>query len=455
MSSGSPALSKRGLRATTPALTYLPLVIAASADVFDAEENRDGFVVLATAENRLSMASFIQPRLSEALCAVGAIGSNLGAGFSNYYDDMRGSRGLREAVASVLGQFLGGGPEEPIFSWDKVIVSAGCGGCVDLLAWTLCEPGDACILPAPWYPAFANDLGVRAGVVPVSAYLEVDGENHESHETGSGSTTTGMDGWHLTEACLENAWLRATAQGNRPRMLLLTNPHNPLGIVLPREELEIALAWARRKDMHIVSDEIYAKSVHSLPAGEEFVSMARIAADPTTKLLPPDVHIVWGISKDFCLSGLRTGFVYTENANVHQALSNLNCFSAVSVASQAVVSDMLSDQTFLDTYLPANNALLARSCTFAMEYLAAKQIPFVRPTSGIFLVINLRKYLAEDTWEAERAIFTLLGKHKVILTPGRDCCFQKPGFFRVCFAAVQLDALKVGLDRITSILQRS
>lgn len=65
-----------------------------------------------------------------------------------------------------------------------------------------------------------------------------------------------------TKTDLENAYKHAKSMGLRPRILLLTNPHNPLGIIYHRNVLLAAVEWARsKKNMHTIVDEIYALSV--------------------------------------------------------------------------------------------------------------------------------------------------------------------------------------------------
>ena len=54
---------------------------------------------------------------------------------------------------------------------------------------------------------------------------------------------------------LERAYQRGK---KKPKVLLLTNPHNPLGICMPKSVLDGLVEWAMGKGMHVVSDEIYA-----------------------------------------------------------------------------------------------------------------------------------------------------------------------------------------------------
>ena len=169
---------------------------------------------------------------------------------------------------------------------DHFTVAAGAGALVEALAWTLAEAGDGVLVPAPYYPAFINDLKVRAELellpVPVR----------------------GEEGWVPTVGALEAAYAAAAARGVRPRMLLLTNPNNPLGILYPPEALHAMLMWALSHQLHVVSDEVYANSVFD--GADEHVSLARVAAAAfaarpgdaaLSASLRAHVHIIFGLSK--------------------------------------------------------------------------------------------------------------------------------------------------------------
>ena len=106
----------------------------------------------------------------------------------------------------------------------------------------------------------------------------------------------------------------------KPKVLLLTNPHNPLGICYPRSVLDSLVLWATERSMHVVSDEIYAGSVH----GSGFNSLA----DEASRL--GNVHVVYALSKDLCLSGLRVGALYSSNEDVLAPVRKLNDLCQVS-----------------------------------------------------------------------------------------------------------------------------
>jgi len=82
------------------------------------------------------------------------------------------------------------------------------------------------------------------------------------------------------------------------------------------------LEWAYKKNIHVISDEIYAISIFE---GYKLNTMAQIwlkqLEDPTLDAdylhyLENYVHIVGGLSKDFGISGFRVGIIYTRNQDI-------------------------------------------------------------------------------------------------------------------------------------------
>ncbi len=71
------------------------------------------------------------------------------------------------------------------------------------------------------------------------------------------------------------------------------------------------------------------------------------------------VHVIFGLSKDWCASGLRVGCLWTLNARLQAALQNVNAFYGVSGIAQHMIAEMLEDLSFVDKYLSENKRRLA------------------------------------------------------------------------------------------------
>jgi 1-aminocyclopropane-1-carboxylate synthase len=489
-------LSRRGARCTAPALSYLDAVVSSLPDRFDGARNPDGFICLAVAENVLTYEALLRPKLAVALGALADGRAGTGGGVTPLYDDMRGHGSVRRAVCALLDEvLLGVAPAAPVpaavpapapalaaapppapalapapappaptlapsaapmqtpvpaptyrFSPGNLSLGAGSGALLDLLAWLLCDDGDACIVPAPYYPAFDWDLTIRAKLVLVPC--------EQGLADGS---------YQLREEALQAALEAAQARGARPRMLLLTNPQNPLGLCYPRTELEAALAWARNHGLHVVADEVYAASVHSAGAGDApFVSMCQVALDASRARgenpprLGDDVHLVYSMSKDFTLSGFRCGFLYSEHAELAHAAGGLLSLGCVAAPAQQLVYELVRDLDWTRAFFRSNNAQLAAACTVVTRALRAAGISFTRPTAGFFVLADLAAALDEASFAAERRLTARMYEEaKLILTPGEACHCAKPGLFRICFAAVRPDALDAALERLSRFYTRA
>ncbi|KAJ0881898.1 putative 1-aminocyclopropane-1-carboxylate synthase [Helianthus annuus] len=114
------------------------------------------------------------------------------------------------------------------------------------------------------------------------------------------------------------------------RGVLITNPSNPLGATIQRKVLEQILDFVTRKNIHLISDEIYSGSVfHS----DEFVSIAEILESRNYKD-SERCHIVYSLSKDLGLPGFRVGTVYSYNDQVVTTARRMSSFTLISSQTQ-------------------------------------------------------------------------------------------------------------------------
>lgn len=409
--------------------------MAAMTDMYDPETNPDGWIIAAAAENKLVYEDVMAPKL----CAAHAkLSENLEhEKFSPYYGDMRGMPNVRKAVAGLMETIV---VKTKKLDPDCICITPGVTSAVDMMAYVLANPGEGVLVPAPYYPAFDNDLSRRSHLVPCKAYMERVSIEKADDVPGI------PEAFRITEACLERGLADAKAKGITVKIFLLTNPENPLGFAHTKEELETVIAFVRKHKLHLLSDEIYAGDCHSaLPGDATHISVLDLTEGP-------DVHVLYGMSKDFGLSGHRLGFIYSENKNVVAAVSSLNGFSCVSGPAQAILYELVSDLDFVRSYTAESNKRLNKACTAVQKKLASMNIPFFRPTSSLFFVMDLRAFLPEASWDGEQDLFEAFAKKKIIVTPGKSAHFTEPGYFRICYAAASEAAMAILLDRMSVAL---
>lgn len=202
--------------------------------VNDAGSGSGGHIVLCRSENKL-----ISDRLASELedCSLNFQTCSLA------YEDYKGSLELREAVCEYVKKNIVGGSKsaEDVVASD-ICISAGCGVVIENLVLALCDFSDVALVPAPYYSSFDRDLGMRAGVSIECVY-------HSKRAEAAAAGDEEEEQLSLAVEDFEAAYQKVKAEGGVPKVVLLTNPHNPLGIVYSQKDLMDVLVWAEQRKL--------------------------------------------------------------------------------------------------------------------------------------------------------------------------------------------------------------
>jgi len=370
---------------------------------FEPSVRPDGIVNLAVAENRLAAPLLLQ-RLQRA--GSGAVLESLA------YNPYAGNGRMRAAMARVISRHIAIRAVNP----NGLVLTSGAGSALWLLVALLADAGQGVLVPTPYYYAYDRDFTALSGcrVVPV-----------------------------IAEDPLAPKALSSAAAGEHCRVLVVTSPNNPTGEVISEQRLHAAIEWAGSSGVDVVVNELYACSAPG------FRSVLQLFADG----LPPHVHFVWGLSKDFAANGLRCGCVYSGSDKVTEAMSSFAYFFQVGGTVQQQLAECLEDEQWVDWFLEESRQLLAGAVEATADALRSVGAPFRVPGGALFVWANL------GTWASkvggEEALFEhLLGLPGggVLLCPGR--AFRAPeGWFRICVTAAPEGHLSVGLDRLAAGLR--
>ncbi|PNI46791.1 ACCS isoform 4 [Pan troglodytes] len=306
-------------------------------DEYDEDKNPSGIINLGTSENKLCF-DLLSWRLSQS--DMQRVEPSL-----LQYADWRGHLFLREEVAKFLSFYC----KSPVpLRPENVVVLNGGASLFSALATVLCEAGEAFLIPTPYYGAITQHVCLYGNIRLAYVYLD--------------------------------------SEGVKVKGLILISPQNPLGDVYSPEELQEYLVFAKRHRLHVIVDEVYMLSVFEKSVGYRSVLSLERLPDPQR------THVMWATSKDFGMSGLRFGTLYTENQDVATAVASLCRYHGLSGLVQYQMAQLLRDRDWINqVYLPENHARLKAAHTYVSEELRVLGIPFLSRGAGFFIWVDLRK----------------------------------------------------------------
>jgi len=215
-----------------------------------------------------------RPDFASPDCAVRAAQAALEAR-DVHYTDMAGTEELRCAIADKLRR-ENGLDADPA---REIVVTAGAIEALMMTFLTVLEPGEEVLVPAPFFPAYADQISLAGGVlVPVPCRLEKD--------------------FRLQ---VEDV---AAALSPKSRILLLNTPNNPSGAILHRSDLEALATLAAERNLLVIADECYEKFLYD----GTHVSMASLPG------MRERTVTINAASKAFSMTGWRVGYAHLPAA---------------------------------------------------------------------------------------------------------------------------------------------
>ncbi|KAE8243556.1 hypothetical protein A4X06_0g6234 [Tilletia controversa] len=429
-------LSQRGSDAAA-SMAGMSRMGDAISNIYDPRTNPDGVVFLGLADNALVREELLEYLNSRPPHLVGPELS--------YPDRVCAQTSLLRALAHLYNSVPDGvdystfeAHRKPLLpvTEDHIIVSSGAAGVIDGLCFCIAGEGDGILISSPYYNGFDRDVMTRAGIkiVPVPLGLLA-------------MTTDGSSFKHAGQPCFEGedflrhheeAIVKAEREGITVRALLLCNPHNPSGAIIPRESVVDLCKFAAKHKLHLVSDEIYSRTIFEtdlVPKPHEFYSVLSIDVLAEAGLDPSYVHVITSASKDFCINGFRLGVMISQhNSELILAMLEVSTINTSSSPAGALWRDWIYDDAFLKWFLAENRIRLKSMCDYTARFFVHHDLPFGPSNSGHFCLIDLSKYLEAATFHAEDSLLGRLIQHKIYIAPGKQYHTEHPGLFRFTFS---------------------
>ena len=324
------------------------------------------------------------------------------------YTSNYGMLELREEIAGLLQRRYG-------ITYDpasEILVTVGVSEGVDLAMRTIIDPGDEVISLDPGYVAYEADIIFAGGVpVPVPTHAKYDFAVRASEI--------------------------AAAITARTKMILLGNPNNPTGAVIPRSELEGIAKLAIEHDLIVAVDEVYSRLVYDT----EHVSIAAI----------PGMHertiLLDGFSKAYAMTGWRIGYVAAPKhilsamLKIHQYAIMCAATAAQEAAIEAIRHGEPDVKSMHDDY--------DRRRRMFVPGLNRIGLPTCEPRGAFYAFPSIAHTGMSDEEFAEKLLF----EEEVAVVPGSSFGAAGAGYVR-CTYCTAYDKLEEALVRMERFLKK-
>ncbi len=187
-----------------------------------------------------------------------------------FYTSNYGIMPLREAVAEKLRN-----ENNLDYTAKEVLITAGATESIYDSYSLILEEGDEILLPNPCWPNYVNAAHIM-GAVPVRYSLAEENDFQIDFDELEGLVT------------------------EKTKAIVIINPSNPIGSMFTLETLEKLADFAKKKDILVISDEIYEKIIYG---NKKHISMASLDG------MKERTITINGFSKTYSMTGFRLAYI--------------------------------------------------------------------------------------------------------------------------------------------------
>ena len=339
----------------------------------------------------------------------------LDKGFTKY-TPASGTRELKTAIAENLYKKYALSYEA-----DCIVVSNGAKHSLFNICQAILNPGDECILPAPYWLTYP-ELIKMAGAVP--KYIE--GKEKDEFKPRAEDFKNAIS--------------------SRTKAIILNSPSNPCGSIYNKKELEEIAKIAIKNDLYVISDEIYSELVYG---GNKHVSIASLGDEIKERTI-----VVNGMSKAYAMTGWRIGYT-ASNKELAKAMSSYQSHATSnpnSIAQYASLAALNGKDDFIKKMIQVfdNRRKLICSLLDGIPGLS-----HIRPNGAFYVMLNISNAIGKTVNGqvisgsadfAEQLIKNVL----VAVIPG--AAFGADNYVRLSYALSEADITE-GVARIGEFMK--
>lgn len=336
-------------------------------------------------------------------------------GFTRY-TPVPGIPELRQAICDKLKK-----DNNLYYNPSQIIVSSGAKQSLSNILLAVLDEGDEAIIPSPYWLSYSAMVNIAGGkCVFVNTKKE--------------------DNFMITREELEKALTPKT------KVLFLTSPSNPTGMVYSEKQLREVADFAVKNDILVISDEIYEKLIYD--HSKKHISIASLGKDIYDRTV-----VINGVSKSYAMTGWRIGYAACPE-NIAKAVSSLQSHmtsNACSISQKAALAAISGPQQCIEDM--TKEFAKRRDYIFERE----EKMPYIsalKPEGAFYLFMDVsqtygKKYNGTEITSAADMAKILIEDKLVAVVPCAD--FGMPGYIRLSYAT-SMENIKNGMDRIEEFL---
>ncbi|MDP9813308.1 aspartate/methionine/tyrosine aminotransferase [Rhizobium tibeticum] len=347
-------------------------------EVVNYARGRDGLLPLWVGEGDLPTPEFISRAATDAL-----------SGGETFYTYQRGIPELRQALSDYYARHF-----DITLPVEHFYVTGSGMQAIQIAVQALTSPGDELVYLTPAWPNIAAALEI-AGTRSVGVQLTFEG----------GKWAVDLD-------------RIAAAITPKTRAFFINTPSNPTGWTASKDDLVAILALARKHDLWIMADEIYARYYFAGGRAPSFLDVM----EPDDKVM-----FVNSFSKNWSMTGWRVGWIVAP-PQTGQVLENLIQYSTSGVAQfmQRGAVAALNDG---DEFVQSNIDKAKRSRDILCDALiATNRVETLKPDGALYAFLKI-----DGVTDSRKAAIDIVDKTGVGLAPGTAFGSGGEPFLRACF----------------------
>lgn len=321
------------------------------------------------------------------------------------YGEHRGNAGLRKEI--VL--------DEKGLDAEDVLVCPSAATALFIISTTLLQPKDHLIVLRPNY---ATNIETPRAIGCTISYIDLSFE----------------EGFQFTLEQIKEAITPET------RLISLTSPHNPTGVVFDDALIKSVIDLAKERSIYVLVDETY-RYLH-------FQS----GLIPYYAGISDNVISVCSLSKAFGVPGIRLGWLITENKALQAAFlaAKEQIIICNSVVDEAIAHHILKQK---DKFLQPTHQLIREQFSILKNWITREQdiLEWVEPNAGVVCFPRIKREYNIDI----KKFYTILYEQHQTLVGAGHWFEQDDRCMRIGFGYPQKEELRIGLNNIFNTARKA